>query len=308
MKTELAIVESTDRLELPAVLYAPSKSTAKAAIFLHGNGDSGVFYNIRMVNALGAALTKKGIAFLALNNRGARLKKKLVIAGSGEPGQEERVMGGAHYEVIEDCVKDIDGAIKFLEQKGYREFYLIGFSTGANKICVYDHLTKRNKVKKYVLAGPGDDSGLYYSELGGRRFRRALRYAKRKIRSGKPLKVMPKYTGMRPFSAQSAYDILNPDGAYNTFPYYEATTKRLGKKPLFKEYKAITKPMLIIFGELDQFTYTGGGTRPVLELLERVMSPKARKNSAFELVSNADHSFHGQETEMAKRIASWLGK
>lgn len=261
MNLEAIILNSTDNLELPGILYSPEKTSKKAVIYLHGNGDSGVFYNIRKSNALGSELASQGIAFLAFNNRGARYKKKLIVAGSGEPGHEEHVMGGAHYELIEDCVKDINGAIEFLESKGFEEFYLLGFSTGANKICVYDQLVKRNKIAKYIHAGPGDDSGLFYNEIGEKRFKLSLQYAARMLRLGKPFKIMPKYSGMHPFSAQSAYDILDPDGPYNTFPYFEATTKRLGKKTLFKEYKNITKPQLVVFGEFDEYTYTGGGTK-----------------------------------------------
>lgn len=305
MKTEFVNILSVDRLELPGLLYQPAKST-KAAIYLHGNGDSGVFYQAELHNAMGEALAQTGIAYLAFNNRGARYKKRLKISGTGTPGQEDTVMGGAHYELIEDTIKDIDGAIKFLENRGFREFYLIGFSTGANKICVYDNLVSRNKVSKYIQAGPGDDSGLFFHEIGEKRFWLSLHYAKQMIQIGRPLKIMPKYTGMHPFSAQAAYDILDPNGAYNTFPYFEAISKRLGNKPLFKEYKAITRPMLVIFGEYDEFTYTGGGTQAVLELLKKMTNKKALPLSDFQIVPATDHGFHGQEQELARRIAEWL--
>lgn len=306
MKTEALIIESTDHLELPGLLYTPAAQTRRVALYLHGNGDSGVFYQLKTVNALGAALAKEGIAFLAFNNRGARYKKRLIVAGSGTPGQEEKVMGGAHYELIEDCVKDIDGAITLLEQKGFKEFYIIGFSTGANKICVYDKLARQNKVSKYVHAGPGDDSGLFFNEIGEKHFKLSLSHAGQLIKAGKPDGVMPKYTRMHPFSAQSAYDILDPNGPYNTFPYFEATTKRLGDKPLFEEYKKITKPQLVLFGEFDEFTYTGGGTQACLDLLKSVTHKKSLPASEFKMIPHTDHGFHGQEEAMAKTVAGWL--
>ncbi len=306
MKTELRVFTSTDRLELPGFLYEPEKRTKRVAIYLHGNGDSGVFYQAKTINTFGEELAKKGIAFLAFNNRGARYKKNLIVAGSGEPGQEEKVMGGAHYELIEDCVKDIDGVINELATDGYEEFYLLGFSTGANKICVYDKLAKNNKVSKYVHAGPGDDSGLFFNEIGEEKFWLSIKYAQKAIKQESPLKVMPKYTGMHPFSAQSAFDILHPDAPYNTFPYFEAVERRLGKKPLFEEYKQITKPMLVIFGEFDEYTYTGGGTAQALELLREHTNKKALPKSDFQIVPGADHSFNGKERELAKRVAAWL--
>lgn|SRR3989338_839143 len=306
MRLEFKLFTSTDSLELPGILYAPENATDKVAIYLHGNGDGGVFYQTKLVNALGEELTKKNIAFLALNNRGARYKKKLIVAGSGAPGQEEKILGGAHYELIDDCVKDIDGVIDALSADGYKEFYLVGFSTGANKICVYDKKAKHNKVSKYVHAGPGDDSGLFFNEIGEKNFWLSIKYAKKYIRKGEPHKVMPKYSGMHPFSAQSAFDILSPDGPYNTFPYFEATQKRLGKKKLFEEYKKITKPMLVVFGEFDEYTYTGGGTRKTLDLLRSITNKTALPKSDFQIVPGTDHGFHGKEKELAKSVAYWL--
>ena len=49
-------------------------------------------------------------------------------------------LGGCAYERIRDCVLDIDGAVRELRRRGYRDITLIGHSTGANKIAVYDSL------------------------------------------------------------------------------------------------------------------------------------------------------------------------
>jgi alpha-beta hydrolase superfamily lysophospholipase len=158
MNLELVSVLSTDKLLLPGLLYTPDKQTMKAAIWLHGMGDSGTFYNTERINALGHALNQKGIALLGLNNRGAHNRKDLHIADEGLPDEERSYQAGTHYELIRDCVKDIDGAAQFLQERGYSELYLIGHSTGANKVCVYDANAAHNPFSKYVLAGPGDDT------------------------------------------------------------------------------------------------------------------------------------------------------
>jgi pimeloyl-ACP methyl ester carboxylesterase len=308
MKIEFINYESTDKLVMPSLLYSPDSNCDKVAIFLHGNGDSGVFYKQEMVDTLGKTLAESGISFFAMNNRGSRYKKKLVVADSGISGEEKQVQAGVHYELIKDCVNDIDGAISTLEDRGYKELYLIGFSTGANKICVYDKLSTNNKVSKYIHAGPGDDSGLFYNEIGEKYFWESLKYAKKMIDDGRPVKVMPKYTKMNPFSAQSAFDILDPNGLYNTFPYYEYTNKRLGTKILFSEYAKITKPMLVVFGENDEFTYTGGGTESVLNILKSKTNKTIIDESDFKIIKNTDHGFHGKEKELARQISEWLTK
>ena len=308
MKLQFVSLLSADKLKLPGLLYTPDRPTTKAAVWLHGMGDSGMFYGPDRINGLGRALTDKGISLLAFNNRGALAQKTLYIDDETLPKEQRRFQAGTYYEKIIDCIKDIDGAVGYLQAQGYDELYLMGHSTGANKVCVYDAHVKKNPFRKYVLAGPGDDSGLFYDEIGERRFWLSLSYAQKTILKGKGEQVMPKYTGMYPFSAQAAADILNPDGNYNTFPLYEATTKRLGKKPLFAEYKQITKPTLVIYGENDEYTYTGGGTAAALAIFRGFTSPKALPHADFVAIPETDHGFHGQETVFAKTVAEWLTK
>src|SRR5439155_17559019 len=122
-------------------------------------------------NILAAAFVENRIAFLPFNNRGAHLLRRL-------RKRNKSIGGGMAYERIRDCIYDIDGAIRFLRARGYRELYLIGHSTGANKIAVYDSYRKRNPIRRYILLAGGDDTGLMYAQLGARRFRSALERAR----------------------------------------------------------------------------------------------------------------------------------
>ena len=306
MKLDFVSLLATDKVMLPGLFYRPDKPAEKAAVWLHGMGDNGTFYNPKRINALARALTKNGVALLAFNNRGAHNRKGLYIDDETLPEEDRRLAGGTHYELIADCVKDIDGAADFLKEQGFSALYLMGHSTGANKICAYHDRAKKNPFKKYVLAGPGDDLGLFFTELGEKRYWQALRYAAAKIDAGDPLHIMPKYSGMYPFSAQSARDILDPDGAYNTFPYYESLNERLGSKPLFKEYRQIDKPVLAIIGAEDEYMDTAGGAEGALKLLMKHTSNAQLKHSDFLTVAGADHGFHDHEDEFAEKVSDWL--
>ncbi len=305
LTNSLVRIISEDNLELPALLLRPAGSK-KVAIFLHGNGDSGVFYKGNLINALAESLSKKGISLLALNNRGARYKKSLIIHGSGMPGQEKKVMSGVHYELINDCVLDIDGAVNYLKDKGFEKFYGLGFSTGANKLCLYESTKKTSPFSKHILAGPGDDCGIYYSELGEKKYFEAIKLADKYINNSSPTKIMPKYSGVYSFTAQSAKDILDPNEPYNIFPYFEATVKRLGKKKLFKEYSQVEVPLYVIFGENDEYTHTAGGTQEAINLLKKFNNPISAEKSKFTIMNKADHGFHGHEAELANKISNWL--
>lgn len=306
MQLELVSFQSTDRLELPGLLYTPDQPTAKVFVWLHGMGDAGIFYSQERIRALAAALTAKGMAFFPFNNRGAHNIKTLRRVADKPDDEDGKYQAGTYYEKITDCVADIEGAVAFLESRGFAEFYLGGHSTGANKLCVYDARARVNPFAKYVLAGPGDDSGLFYCELGATTFQAALTYAKRAVAGGHAAKTMPRYTGMHPFSAQSAADILDPDGDYNTFPLYETTTQRLGKKPLFQHYRGIRKPLLVIYGEHDEYTHTGGGTRSALARFRERTDQTVLRDSSFVVVPDTDHGFHGQERAFAGAVADWL--
>ena len=305
MRLELVSFPSSDKIELPGLLYRPDTSTKKVAVWLHGMGDNGVFYKPKAINTLAAALTKQGIALLAFNNRGAHSQKKLKIADEDLPDEDRQYQGGMYYELLADCVPDIDGAAGFLEEQGFSVLYLVGLSTGANKICAYHARAKGNPFSKYVLAGPGDDTGLMFKELGEKKFWQSLSYAA-KFAGSEPFRVMPKYTGMYPFSTQFAWDILNPDGAYNTFPLYEAAHQRLGKKPLFDEYRQIDRPTLVIYGEADEYTAHVGGANKAQEIFMRHTSNTMLKKTDFTLVPDSGHSFSGSEDAFAKQVTDWL--
>ena len=112
--------EATDGIPLAGVLYEPKRKSSRAAIFLHGTGGSSVFESKR-TNVLAAELLRAGVAYFPFNNRGAHVMRRM--------GDE---LGGFSYERIRDCVHDIDGALRELRRRGYRDVTLIGHSTGAN--------------------------------------------------------------------------------------------------------------------------------------------------------------------------------
>ncbi|MDA2922387.1 DUF1749 domain-containing protein, partial [Patescibacteria group bacterium AH-259-L07] len=221
METEKPIlvqIRTIDELMLPGLLYR-AKNSSKAAIHLHGNGSSSVFYHNGQRDIMARALNNKGISLLLFNNRGAHYIKKL-YGITGKRKKKSRRFGMA-YEKIKDCIQDIDGAISYLKRIGYREFYLIGESTGANKICVYHYYKPKNEVSKYILLGAGDDAGFYYKAYGKEKFFKLLRVSKEKISKRQGNEIITDLLPEEIFSYRGFYDIANPDGDYNVFPFLE---------------------------------------------------------------------------------------
>ncbi|HXI14108.1 MAG TPA: alpha/beta fold hydrolase [Thermoanaerobaculia bacterium] len=297
---QLLQFEATDGVSLPGLLYEPDAGTKSVAIFLHGNGDSSIFYSDR-VNVMAAEMNRRGLAFFPFNNRGAHLIRQL---NRREGRQRDTVELGMTYELIRDCRQDINGAIRFLRKRGFEQFHLIGHSTGANKIVVYNYLSKRSAVSSYVLLAGGDDTGLYYESLGARRFREALRKCRERIGKGEGTSLVT--TGnYSPFliSWQSLFDTINPDGDYNIFPFYEAINGlQLSRKKHFRELRVITRPTLLFYGSEDEYCF--GDVSRCVAILEEALSGKP--NFEFVTLRGADHSFHGKVRQMAAMIASWI--
>jgi len=293
---KLVQIKTEDGLTLPGLLYEASRSR-KVAIYLHGNGSGSVFYNDDQRDEQVKSLNNKGISYLLFNNRGAHLVKKLDVIKNGK---EERKRFGMAYEKIKDCVKDIDGAINYLEKLGYKEFYLIGESTGANKICVYHYYKPKNKVSKYVLLSGGDDTGIYYDILGKKKFFNLLKESKDKIKKRKGEEIVKEFLPDDFFSYIGFYDIANPDGDYNCFPFLEALKEiKLSKKPLFRYFKSINKPTLVVYGEEDKYAW--GDVPKIVEILKEY-KPKFD----YRIIKGADHGFTRHQKEVSKIMANWL--
>ena len=294
---KLVDFETSDGLNLPGLLYE-TKGSKKVVIYLHGNGSSSVFYDEKESRDLPKALNKKGISILKFNNRGANVIKKFTIKKNGT---EERVPFGMAFEKIKECVPDIDGAVKFLQGLGYKEFYLAGASTGANKICVYNHYKPKNIFKKYVLICGGDDTGIYYHLLGNSTFFKLLTKAREKIKKGEGLEIASETLPLgEVFSYQGFYDIANPDGDYNCFPFSEAFgLAKISAKPLFRYFKEINKPSIVIYGEKDEYVW--GRIKKVITTLK-----KYQPDFEYKLINGADHRFTGKHKDLAEIIANWL--
>lgn len=283
-----------DELLLPGLLFE-AKGSKEAAIFLHGNGSSSIFYFDDY--SLAKELNKKGISLLMFNNRGAHVIKKMNMKKKGIVKRENF---GMAYELIKECIPDIDGAVNFLKKEGYHKFHLIGASTGANKVCVYNFYKPKNEISKYVLVSGGDDTGIYYSMIGKKKFNELLSLSKKKIKEGKGEEIICDDLLGDVLSYQSFYDMCNPDGDYNTFPYTEVLEKvKLSTQKLFRHFSSIKKPTLVIYGEKDE--YVPWGIEKIYAILK-----KYQPDFTYKIIKGTDHGYTNNIPTLAKMIAKWL--
>lgn len=261
---ELIHFKATDGVPLAGLLCEPRRRAHGVLLWLHGI--SGSIFDSRRTPILADLFAQRRWAFFPFNNRGSNLVRR--------PGL------GSAYEVLRDCVKDIDGAIREVRKRGYRDITLVGHSTGANKVAVYNHYKPRNPVKRYVLLGGADDTGMLYRELGARRFR--LYLAHKRSDDLMPDRIM---------TWRAFRDMADPNGDYNVFQFEPATRPRRA----FRAIREIRKPALYVYGEKDEYGFDAG-------LLAQHIGPK----SEIVVIRGADHGFHRQEEELADVIANWV--
>lgn len=299
VRGELVQFASADGLMLSGILYEPRKASRAGVIWLHGNGDASVFTSAR-TPLLAAALNRRNIAFLPFDNRGSHMFKRFRRRSGRE---RRRVEIGMARELIADAVHDIRGALRFMRQRGYTDIHLAGHSTGANKICVYETLTRRSGARSNLLIAGGDDVGLYRESLGRTRFDRVLERSRREVASGRGDRLIPAGISYFPMSWSSLLDTIDPDGLYNTFPFREALTgERLSAEPLFRMVTSLRRPSVAIYGSEDEYCF--GNVNGCVRLLEQ--HAPARTRFETRVIEGADHGFTGRSDGLARSIADWI--
>jgi len=294
---------STDGLQLSGLLFEPSWDPKTAIVYLHGNGSKGIFYAHEWNRIVTHEFGQAGLSYCTFNNRGGMLTTSLDVCNSD--GQIIwKKNAGVWYEKIEDCVKDIDGVMSYLKNFGYDRFFLMGKSTGANKICVYHQILKQQGKKSpfagYILLSGGDDVGLWYEDMGSELFHKVLENARNALdeKRGEDRPIMRRCF-LEDFSYQSAYDILSPDGLYNCFPFYEAFRERLWTKEFFQEYSQLDIPTLVVYGDSDEYVRF-----PMSDVVDTLRSHNAWVT--YEVLPGANHSFGGHEKILSEKMVAWI--
>lgn len=296
---------STDGLQLSGLLFSAESSNIhkSAVIYLHWNGSKGIFYAHKWNSVVSEVFGLEGIAYCTFNNRGGTLINHLDTYDQNGNCIDQK-NSGVWYEKIEDCVYDIDGVVEYLRNLWYERFFLMGKSTGANKICVYHDILKKQGRKTplsgYILLSWGDDVGLWHEDMGIELFQEVLSNAQKAIQKNRGgERPVIRRCFLEDFSYQSAEDILGPDGPYNCFPFFEAFQERLGTKKLFEAFSWLDIPTLVIYGENDEYVRF-----PMDEVIKVLQS--CNSNAQYQTISGADHWFEGYEKILAERIVSWL--
>ena len=255
-----------------ALLTPPNKTSDTALIFVHGVAMN--FY-LPPLFVFGQELSQRGFHSFVINTRGHDW-----ISRSGNLTK----FGGSAYENLEDCLPDLDGALDYLQQQGYRRFVLIGHSLGAIKSIIYQGTRQRADVVGIVSCSAPKQ---FYSERIARQpqFRELIEQAEAMVAEGRGEELMSISVGATPgiFSARSHLNKYGKDDRNDCRPYA----------------KLIGCPLLAIVGSAEpKFFY---------EYAQEIAADAA-PNGTCKLVDGANHFYNRQTAEIVEIVYQWLGQ
>ena len=272
-QTEICAFKTADQERLHGALLTPREAESDLGlVFVHGVAMN--FY-LPPLLVFGQELAARGYHSFVINTRGHDW-----ISRAGNLTK----FGGSAYENLADCVADLDGAIDFLKQQGYRRFILIGHSLGAIKSIIYQGTQQRRDIIGIVSCSAPKQ---FYSERIARqpKFRELIEQAQAMVAGGKGEELMSVNVGATPgiFTARTHLDKYGKDDRNDCRPHA----------------KQVGCPLLAI---------VGSGEPPFFHDYAQEIVAAAGNNSMYTVVDGANHFYQRHTAEIVEIIYQWLGQ
>jgi len=280
--------ETTDGIELQGWLSDTSGDTA----VIHIHGMSGNGYENGFLDTLHDELATKDVSFFAIDTRGRGIISSFWKKDELSRWGEGTKLGGSCFEIFEECVHDIQGAINYLKTRGKTKFILQGHSLGCTKVVHYMNSQDRSDIAKVVLLAPTDMVGWASRDSNHKAY---VSKAKQLITEGKPTDLVGAqcWPDETPLSAQTYLSICVADTTADIYGEREGGAL-LGR---------VTQPMLIIYGTTDIGITDVDGTIDVWQArTEKISNP----NTSIAILDGASHSFKNYEQNLSHLIADFV--
>src|SRR6516162_1406248 len=212
--TRLCTFKTDDNERLHGLLFTrPTQQPDLALLFVHGVAMN--FY-LPPLSTFGQELAARGFHSFVINTRGHDWISRV---------SNLTKFGGSAYELLEDCLPDLDAALEFLRKQGYRRFVLVGHSLGAIKSIIYQGTRRRRDIIGIVSCSAPRQ---FYSERVARQpgFRDLMDKAEALIAEGKGDELLFIGVGATPgiFTARTHVNKYGRDDNNDCRPY----ARRLG--------------------------------------------------------------------------------
>jgi dienelactone hydrolase len=284
----LTEIETRDNLIHQGIYFEPKKKSEVAILWVHGL--SGEFHShIATIDAFASRFDDLGYGFASFNTRGAKFIDGVQKRDPSNPKGFIYIPGGAGNEIFGECMYDIDAGIAFLAQQGYEKIFLVGHSTGANKVCFYVGTVDDPRVFGVVLNSPISDR----LEKSKKEIAETLVLMKQMILEGKGDELLFGYSHF-PMTAKRYLSLYEIGSKEDVFDYGD-------KQPKLTAFSNITKPLYVILGEKDEHA-----DRRVVDIKKVFDAHTKSKKYSSIVVPGALHGFDGMEKKLADLIGAWI--
>ncbi len=289
MNVDFVRFKTSDDVELRGWFSDGDSETA--AIHIHGMSGNG--YENYFLDNLREMYNKNGIAFFPIDTRGSGYINSFWQGSDLSKWGEGTKVGGSCFEIFEESVHDIQGAIDYLKTLGKSKFILQGHSLGGSKVVNYIVSKKTQEIIAAVLLAPTNMPGWAGTDSNHKNY---LQKANKLIAKGKGEELVSAecWLDKTPISAQTYPTICEAGRAVDIYG-------NSGKAPLGK----VEVPTLIIYGDADIGILRVDGSMD--KWLDRVNKIK-NNNTKVSIIQGASHSFRDCEDKLTREVKEFLKK
>ena len=291
MKAETIHFKAADNVKLDGIIYKAEETTKRILISTHGMITNCIKERDEII---AKEIEKIKIDTLVYNNRGHDIMSFI------KKQNGEETIGGTAFEDVEECTNDIEGAITFCLEKGYKEIYLMGHSLGSTKtVYTYNKLIENNqktileKIKGIILLSLIDIPTVLRIYLNTR-YPEMLTYAKNMEREKMENILMPETAFLYPISVKTFLKYTRDCENINFARFSE-------KQYEFKELNNIKVPLMLRWGNIKEMILQ----KPE-ELCNNLKEKILNKQLDIGYIDGANHSYRGKEEILAKEIKKFL--
>ena len=281
MLVDFVRFNATDNVELQGWLN--NEASDLAVVHIHGMSGNG--YENYFLDNLREMYQQKDISLFTIDTRG-----RGIISDFRQNDGWKR--GGSCFEIFEESVHDIQGAINHLKTLGKTRFILQGHSLGCTKVVNFVLTQDISGIEKVVLLAPTDMAGWANTEPEHQEY---LARARQLIAESKGQEVVSAgcWLDKTPISAQTYPTICEAGSSADIYGEREDGVL-LGK---------VSLPMLIPYGTEDiGITQIDGTMDRWLERVEKIKND----NTQIAVIDGASHGFRGFEDKLTEVVSDFV--
>lgn len=281
MKVDFVRFKAADGVDLQG--WINNEAGDLAVIHIHGMSGNG--YENYFLDNLREMYARNGVSLFTIDSRG----RGIISDFRQGDGWKH---GGSCFEVFEESVNDIRGAIDYLKSVGKSRFILQGHSLGCTKVVNFVLNKDISGVEKIVLLAPTDMAGWADTDPKHQEY---LAKAKQLLADGKGEELVDAqcWLDKTPISAQAYPSICEAGSSADIYGEREGGAL-LGH---------VNLPMLIPYGDDDiGIKEIDGNMEGWLERVNKIIN----ENTQISVIKDAAHGFRGYEDELTKIVEGFV--